>query len=90
MKAQSHIKINTMKFELINGSFSKEDTINLLTKLIDVKIKYHEDQIRFLENEEDIKMKEKRIKQLQKNLYETRKQLEQKKGKIQVLGEINF
>lgn len=75
-------------FQLVKGSFSKEEALSLITKLVDVKVKFHEDKINQSQNEEDIKMRETRIKQLQMNLYETRKHIEQQKGRIELNSEI--
>lgn len=61
-----------MKVNIIKGTFNKVEAISLLTKMIEVKIKFQEDKIHVTQNEEDIKMRETRIKQLQKELFETR------------------
>lgn len=61
-----------MEVSLIKSTFTKTESISLLTKMIDVKIKFQEDKIHVTQNEEDIKMREMRIKQLQKELFETR------------------
>lgn len=55
---------------LIDGSFSLNDSVELLTRLVQTKINYHELKIATLENEEDIKMREQRIKTLQQELQE--------------------
>ena len=64
-----------IQLQLIKGDFSKTEAQDLITQLIHVKIRFHEDKIRNTENEEDIKMRESRIKQLQKDLYELRNEL---------------
>jgi predicted RNase H-like nuclease (RuvC/YqgF family) len=79
-----------MKIQLIQGHFNANDAINILTKMIDVKIKFQEEKINSTDNEEDLKMRESRIKQLQKDLYESRKFIERQKGKINMLSEINL
>ena len=56
-----------MNLQLIQGQFSAGDAIDILTKMVEVKIKFHEAKILSQLNEEDIKMRENRIKQLQKN-----------------------
>jgi hypothetical protein len=53
---------------LLQGSFSKNDALNLIDALLKVKIQYHEQKIVTDANEEDIKMREQRIKQLQDDL----------------------
>ncbi|MBC7486158.1 MAG: hypothetical protein H7282_05350 [Cytophagaceae bacterium] len=65
-----------MNLQLLKGTYSKQESLNLLTKLFDVKIKFQEDKIKSSDNEEDIKMRESRIKELQKNLYEARIHIE--------------
>jgi DUF4097 and DUF4098 domain-containing protein YvlB len=76
------------KFQLLKGSFTKEEAINLLTRLAEVKIRYHEGKISHSDNEEDIKMRENRIKRLQKDLYEARMYIEQKAGRVELNSEI--
>lgn len=53
---------------LLQGSFSTNDALNLIDALLKVKIQYHEQKIVTDANEEDIKMREQRIKQLQDDL----------------------
>jgi hypothetical protein len=73
---------------LLKGTFEKEDAINLLTKMIDAKIKYHEEKIFKTDNEEDIKMREQRIRQLQRELYEARVFIEKKGKMIEINADI--
>ncbi len=61
-----------MNLQLIKGRFSREEALEMLTQLIHVKIKYHENKIDKSQNEEDIKMRERRIKQLQNDFYEAK------------------
>lgn len=68
----NNIYDNTMNIQLIEGEFSSEDALELITQLIYVKIKFHESKIGKSETEEDIKSREAKIKRLQKNLYELR------------------
>lgn len=69
-----------MHLQLIKGSFNPSEALDILTRLVDVKIKFHESKIEKSHNEEDIKMREKRIKQLQQEFYEA-KQVILSKGK---------
>lgn len=79
-----------MNLQLIKGNFSSSEALDILTQLVNVKIKFHESKIENSFNEEDIKMRENRIKQLQRELYET-KQAIIAKGKTCVLeSEINI
>lgn len=80
-----------MNIQLIQGQFSPQEAIDIITKMIHVKIKFHEDKIHSHSNEEDIKMREKRIKKLQEELFEIRNFIAIKKGNIKMhsLLEIN-
>ena len=69
-----------MNLQLIKGSFKSPEAVEILSQLVNVKIKFHESKIENSQNEEDIKMREKRIKQLQQEFYET-KQAILSKGK---------
>lgn len=53
-----------MKMQLIKGTFEKNDAIEILNRLVQIKIHYHENKIEKSDNEEDIKMREQRIKEL--------------------------
>jgi hypothetical protein len=63
------------QLQLIQGKFQTAEALDLISQLVNVKIKYHEDKIRGSEQEEDIKMRENRIKQLQKELAELRNRI---------------
>lgn len=62
-----------MNLQLIQGEFSAKDALELITQMVHVKIKYHENKINNISNEEDIKTREAKIKRLQKELFEFRK-----------------
>lgn len=79
-----------MKVKLFNGSFSRKESLELITKMIHVKVKFHEEKIASAQTEEDVKMRENRIKQLQKELYEVRNYIDTGKGNINLSGEINL
>ena len=61
-----------MNVSIIDGKFKPSDAIDILTQIMQVKIKFHENKIHQSLHEEDIKMREKRIKQLQHDLQEIR------------------
>ena len=61
-----------MEIQLIDGNFSAQESIELLSKIIQVKIQFHEQKIHKISGEEEIKMRENRIKKLQKELAEVR------------------
>ena len=77
-----------MKIQLIEGHFSAKDAIEIITQMIHVKIKFHENKIDNSNNEEDGKMREKKIHQLQKNLFEVRKAIEMKGDGVSLNSEI--
>jgi hypothetical protein len=62
-----------MNIQLIQGTFSSSDALDIITHMIHIKIKYHENKINIGNNEEDIKTREAKIKHLQKELFELRK-----------------
>jgi hypothetical protein len=64
-----------MEVKLITGEFNAQDSLDIITQMIQIKIKYHENKINNLSNEEDIKSREKKIKELQNELYELRNNL---------------
>ena len=77
-----------MKIQLIEGHFSAKDAIEIITQMIHVKIKFHENKIDNANNEEDVKMREKKIHLLQKNLFEVRKMIELKEEGVSLNSEI--
>ena len=79
-----------MKIQLIKGGFSGADATELITELIKVKIKFHENKISKTHNEEDVKMRESRIKQLQNELQEVRKYINAKEGTIKLESEVDL
>lgn len=79
-----------MNIQLIQGQFKTNDAVDIITQMVHVKIKYHEDKIQHSINEEDIKMREAKIKTLQKNLYEIRKYIEQAGTYITIKSEIQL
>lgn len=79
-----------MNIQLIQGQFSATDALDLITQMIHLKIKYHENKIKSINNEEDIKSCESKIKKLQKDLYEIRKHIEQKDAIINIKSEIEI
>ena len=57
---------------LIDGDFTPNETMDLITSLIHAKIKLHENKISAQAGEEDAKYREQRIKALQRQLYDLR------------------
>lgn len=77
-----------IQLNLINGSFSQQEAIDLLSQMVKTKISFHENKIANSQNEEDIKMREQRIKQIQLEWEETRKQLSTTLGRININNQI--
>ena len=73
-----------MTVQLITGEFSKIETLNMITQMFEMRIKFHEDKIMSSHNEEDIKMREKKIKFLQGELDQARKYLVSKEEPVAV------
>ena len=64
--------IGTMNLQLILGEFSAVDALELIARMIHIKIRFHEERIGQDSSEEDIKFRESKIKQLQKELSQLR------------------
>lgn len=79
-----------MKIQLIQGQFNMHEAFDIITQMIQVKIKYHEGKINNTENEEDIKNREAKIIRLQKELYEIRKEFSNKDGIVQIESYIDI
>jgi hypothetical protein len=79
-----------MELQLIKGYFDPQEAVEIITRIIDVKIKYHEGKITSESTMEDIKMRERRIKQLQKELFEVRQFIGKKEGKISLNSTITI
>lgn len=73
-----------MNIQLIQGEFNSNDAMELITQMVHVKIKYHENKINSNSNEEDIKTREVKIKRLQKELFELRKTIYSKSHMLNV------
>ena len=79
-----------MDIQLIEGEFSTNEALELLVKMMDVKIKFHESKICNSHHEEDIKSRENKIKKLQKSLYEVRAFLNTKDNSVKVVASIHM
>lgn len=79
-----------MNIQLIQGEFSAPDALELVTQMIQLKIKYHESKIVTDTSEEDIKYRESRIKRLQKELAELRETMILNNKNIQLEGTIKI
>ena len=59
-----------MNIQLIQGEFNPGDALELISKMIEQKIKYQENRISKYSSEEDIKYRESKIRYLQNELFE--------------------
>ncbi len=79
-----------MKLSLLKGSFSPKEIEKIITELIQVKIKFHEEKIQNSDEEETIKMRENRIIKLQNDLKEVRSFLSNSNALIHADAEIEI
>jgi len=79
-----------MNIQLIKGQFSPQDAIDIITQMVNIKIKFHQNKIHSISNEEDVKNREAKIKQLQKELFEVRNEILLKTEPIKVDSVINI
>ncbi len=73
-----------MQFNLINGTYSQIEALEILTRMVQVKIEFHEDHIIHSTDEDDRKMRQQRIKELESDLFKMRKEIEKAKGRIAI------
>ncbi len=73
-----------MQVKLISGEFNALEGLDIITQMIQIKIKNHENKINNLSNEEDIKIRENKIKELQKELYELRNNLNNNRQNVKL------
>ena len=73
-----------MNIQLIEGQFNKKEALDLITQMIHVKIKYHENKINNNSSEEDVKYRETKIKNLQKELFELKYYLDNNGNSVQL------
>lgn len=79
-----------MDIQLIQGQFNAQDAIDILTQLLEVKIKFHESKINNDLSEEATKMREKRIKNLQTDLQNIRQYIKENGDSITLQSQINI
>lgn len=61
-----------MILQLVQGEFTKIETMDMITQMFEMRIKFHENKIKSSHNEEDVKMREKKIKFLQGELAQAK------------------
>lgn len=79
-----------IKIQLIDGTYSHQEAVDLITQLIQVKIRFHEGKIQHTEDIEGIKMRENKIKQLQDELHQLKKTLDIEKSMVTLFSEIDI
>lgn len=79
-----------MDIQLIEGQFNTNEALELIVKMIDVKIKFHESKICNIDHEEDIKSRENKIKKLQNSLYDIRLYLNKKSNSVHITSSIQI
>lgn len=78
-----------MNIQLLEGEFNIGEAMTLITAMIQIKVKYHENKIKNCDSEEDIKQREAKIKRLQKELYELREQMKLETKSIKLSSNIS-
>lgn len=73
-----------MTLQLEKGEFSPKDAIELITQMLAVKIKYHENKINIKDNEEDCKNREAKIKCFQKELFKFRQYIKSNDKNVKI------
>lgn len=73
-----------MNIQLIQGEFNVNNALELIVQMVHIKIKYHENRINSLSNEEDIKTRETKIKRLQQELFELRESITSRTNRVKV------
>ncbi len=79
-----------MNIQILDGEFKSNEAIQLITQMIHIKIKYHENKISLSQLEEDIKARETKIKRLQKDLYEFRNTIDSTTKVVKLKAIINI
>ena len=79
-----------MNIQILDGEFKSNEAIELITQMIHIKIKYHENKISLSQLEEDIKARETIIKRLQKDLYEFRNTIDSTTKVVKLKAIINI
>ena len=83
-------KQQTMNIQLIDGQFNAKESLDIISEMIQVKIRFHESKIGDLSNEEDIKVRENKIRTLQNELQEVRQFMLQAHGKLNMHSDISL
>lgn len=79
-----------MTIQLMEGEFNSNEALELITQMLHIKIKFHENKIGKSETEEDVKSREAKIKRLQKNLFELRNSICYNSSRVKLNAFINI
>ena len=79
-----------MHLKLIDGVFESKDALDIITQMIQVKIRYHENKITNDSTPEDIKFRDGKISKLQHELEHARKQISALKGKVNLHAKVDI
>lgn len=79
-----------MLIQLIEGKFNSKDALDLLSQMINVKIRYYESKISINSSEEDIKSCESKIIKLQNELFELRSTIDSTSENLIIEGIIKI
>ena len=79
-----------MRIQLIQGEFTTAEAMELVTQMIHLKVRYHENKIDSDSSEEDSKFRESKIKDLQKELYDLRNGIGGKNKPVKIEAVVNI
>lgn len=79
-----------MDVRIIDGVFSRQEAIDILTDMVKLKIRFHERQIELTSDEEDVSHREARIRQLQHELQEARNNIMAGEDSVSLGGSVHI
>ncbi len=79
-----------MNIQLIQGIFSSKDAFELISQMMNKKIKFHESKISKSDSLEDIKYRESKIKKLQNEMDQLKKHIKMGKEHFQIESTISI
>jgi len=79
-----------MDIKLIHGRFTPQESLDLISRLIQVKIDFHLEKIHQSSMEEDVKMRESKIKALQLQMNSVREHLHNREQGVDIDSHIQI
>jgi argininosuccinate lyase len=79
-----------MQLQLLQGQFSAREALNILSEMIQVKIRFHEAKIEASDREEDIHMRERRISELQNEMHRLRHAFKSNEDMVTLEAAVNL